>query len=589
MSDINQTNNLKSQKGDEYLDLYSYTFRELNPGDIVKGRIVRCLANGVIVDIGLKSEAFLPLDEFSPGEEIVEGQEISVLVEEVENKEGIPVISKRKAETKIAWKIFEEKFANKESIQAKVINKVKGGLTVEIHGFPAFLPGSQVDLKPVINFDELIGKTLEVRILNLNPQKRNIVVSRRVILEERLLEARKRVFSQVKPGDIVEATVTGIADFGVFVEIDGVPALLHISDLSWDKVVHPRELVQIGQQLKVKVLTVDYENYRITVGLKQLTPHPWEAVEAKYPIGSKVTGKVTSIVDYGAFVELEPNIEGLIHISEMSWDRSVHHPSQILKVGDIVSAVVLNIDRDNRKISLGLKQTLPDPWSMIDEKFQIGQKVEGRVVGLKNFGAFVEIEPGIVGLVRNQDLSWTKKVRHPREVLKRNQKIEAIILDIDRELRQLTLGYKQIQEDPFYTFSTEYKVGDKIKARIVDINSAGLIVSLPHQLEGFVPKSQLVRSLDEKNKKKDQEVQEEPPYQIGSEIELQITFIDYDNRKIGLSEKAVYASELKKERKKETVEEFEPEETKPRFTLEDHLGGVSILDTEPKKKKKNKK
>ncbi|MCS7258681.1 MAG: 30S ribosomal protein S1, partial [candidate division WOR-3 bacterium] len=450
---VNPTNNHEPKKGEKYSDLYDYTFPQLNPGDIVKGRIVRRLTNGVIVDIGLKSEAFLPLDEFSPSEQIIEGQEISVLVEEVENKEGIPVISKRKAETKIAWKIFEEKFANKENLSAKVVAKVKGGLTVELHGFPAFLPGSQIDLKPVVNFDELIGKTFDVRILSLNSQKRNIVVSRRVILEERLLEARKRVFSQVKPGDIVDAVVTGLADFGVFVEIDGVPALLHISDLSWDKITHPREVVQIGEQLKVKVLTVDYENYRITVGLKQLKPHPWEAVEAKYPIGSKVSGKVTSIVDYGAFVELEPGIEGLIHISEMSWDRSVHHPSQILKVGDTVSAVVLNIDRDNRKISLGLKQTLPDPWSMIDEKFQIGQKVEGRVVGLKNFGAFVEIEPGIVGLIRNQDLSWTKKVRHPREVLKRNQKIQAIVLDIDRELRQLTLGYKQTQQDPFYTFS----------------------------------------------------------------------------------------------------------------------------------------
>ncbi|MCX8015470.1 MAG: 30S ribosomal protein S1, partial [candidate division WOR-3 bacterium] len=513
----------KPKKGENSGKIYDYVFPDLQVGQIVKGRIIRKIANGVMVDIGLKSEAFLSYDEFKNADEISEGDEVAVLLESLENSEGVPVISKRKADVKIAWSVFEEKMNASEPISAKVLRKVKGGLIVELLSQEAFLPGSQIDVKPVFNFDALIGQTIDVKIISLNIAKQNIVVSRRVILEERINQARQRVFSTIKVGDVVQATVTNIADFGVFVDIDGVDALLHISDLSWNKVVHPKEVVNIGDKIQVKILTIDYDNYRITVGRKQLEKHPWEDIEKKYPIGSKVKGKVTAIAEYGAFVELEKNVEGLIHVSEMSWTKTIHHPSQILKVGDEVQAVVLNIDRDNRRISLGLKQALPDPWSVIEEHYQIGQKVEGQVIALKNFGAFVEVAPGIEGLIRNSDLSWTKRVRHPREVLKKNQKIEAIILDIDKENRQLALGYKQTKEDPFYRLSSEIKVGDEISARIIELARLGIVVSLPYGIEGYVPRSQLIHKYGAKEK--ESKTDETPHYQCGNNTNLKVTYI----------------------------------------------------------------
>ncbi len=586
----------KAEKGVTLKKIYDEAFPTLNVDEIVKGRIVRVVANGVIVDLGLKSEAFLPLDEFPANEPPVEGNEISVLLESIENREGVPIISKKKADFQIAWNAFEDKLKANETIQAKVMKKVKGGLIVDIMSQEAFLPGSQIDVKPVFNFDALIGQTLDVKILSLNPAKNNIVVSRRVILEAKINEARQRVFSTIKVGDIVEGTVTNIADFGVFVDIDGVDALLHISDLSWDKVVHPKELVNVGDRLQVKILNLDPETFRITVGRKQLEKHPWEEIEQKYSIGSKVKGTVSALAEYGAFIELEKNIEGLIHISEMSWTRNIHHPSQLLKVGDVVDAVVLNIDRDNRRISLGLKQAFPDPWSVIENKYQVGQKVEGHVISLKNFGAFIEIEAGIEGLIRNQDLSWTKRVRHPREVVKKNQKIDAIILEIDKENRQMALGLKQTKEDPFYRLSTEFKVGDQISGRIVELARLGIIVSLPHGIEGYVPRSQLISKFV---KKEDEKEGETTKYQVGDNIDLKIAYIDLDMRKIGLSEKALLAPEV--------IEEEEPvvEKTKPRrprrkvvaqeeeiaediresarFTFEDHLEDISKIKGKGKK------
>lgn len=618
MTNDNITNlnaRVKSEKGESLQKIYEQAFPELNPGDIIKGKIVRSIANGVIVDLGLKSEAFLPLDEFAQDEEIVEGKEIDVLLESVENKEGVPIISKKKAEFQIAWNVFEEKSQSAETILAKVTKKVKGGLIVQILSQEAFLPGSQIDVKPVFNFDALLGQTFDVRIISLNPSKHNIIVSRRVLLEEKINQARSRVFSTVKIGDVIEGTVTSLADFGAFIDIDGVDALLHISDLSWDKVIHPKEVVSVGDKIQVKILNLDPETFRITVGRKQLEKHPWEDIENKYQIGSRITGKVTALAEYGAFVELEKNIEGLIHISEMSWNRSIHHPSQILKVGDLVETVVLNIDRDNRRISLGLKQTMPDPWSVIEDTYQIGQKIEGNVTTLKNFGAFVELEPGIEGLIRNQDLSWTKRVRHPREILKKNQKVEAMILDIDKENRQLALGLKQTQEDPFYTLSTEFKIGDTIQGRIVEIARMGIVVTLPHSIEGFVPKSHLYYKFDKKEETA-VEGQEAAPgkYQIGETVDLKITFVDYDQRKIGLSEKALFAPTpsletvetgaepterveksvpRRRARRKIVEQEMQEEEMRQniaKFTFEDHLPDMgAFLDDDGEGKRGKRK
>jgi small subunit ribosomal protein S1 len=463
-------------------------------------------------------------------------------------------------------------------VPATVIKRVKGGLQVEVLGLDAFLPGSQVDLRPVPNLDDLIGRQLEVKILSVNWYKKNIVVSRRLLLEERQVQLRKEIFSRIQTGDVIDGTVKTITDFGAFIDIGGIDALLHISDLAWNKVIHPGEVVSIGDQLKVKVLSLDQNTGRITVGLKQLTPHPWERVEEKYPVGSRVRGRVTTLAEYGAFVELEKGIEGLIHISEMSWTKSVHHPSQLLQADQEIETVVLNIDKENRRISLGLKQTMPDPWSLIDEKYHVGQKVQGKVRALKEFGAFVEIEEGIEGLIHNADVSWTKKIKHPREELHKGQELETIIIGIDKENRRITLGLKQTQEDPFYRVSKELKEGDVVKARIVDMPKPGVVVALPHDIEGFVPLTQLVRG-GKKTKEK---------YQIGEELELKVVRVDLEHRRIALSERALHpeaepvqseapAEEQprphreRRERRRVREEYYEPEPDSDKFTLEDHL------------------
>lgn len=539
-------------------DVYARSFPDLREGEIVRGRIVRRTGDAVLVDLGTKSEAILPLSEFSSPEVVKEGDEIWVYLEQLEDREGFPVISKRKADFQLAWDTIKQKSESSEGVRAQVRRKVKGGLVVEIFGIEAFLPGSQIDIRPVPNLDALIGEEFDVKILSVNWFKRNIVVSRRALLEEQLQKARREAFARIRVGDVIEGTVKTVTDFGAFVDIGGLDALIHIHDLAWNKVVHPKEVVQPGDRVNVKVLSADEATGRVTVGLKQLQPHPWEGIEERYRIGSRVRGRVTSLAEYGAFVELEKGIEGLVHNSEMSWTRQIHHPSQLLKPGDEVDVVVLNIDKEHRRISLGLKQTTPDPWSLIDEKFAVGQRVTGRVRSLKEFGAFVEIEEGIEGLIANKDLSWTKKVKHPREILKKGQKVETIVLEIDKENRRIALGLKQTKEDPFYLFSREYKEGDTVQGRIIDLPKPGIVVSLPHGIEGFVVLGQLARG---GRKAKDR-------YKIGEELELKITRIDLEHRKIGLSERALAKPETEERQAAQPPEEYIPQD---RFTLEDHL------------------
>lgn len=546
-------------------DIYSGSFPSYQEGAIVPGTIIKRLPNAVLVDIGLKAEGILPLEEFRNPDEAVEGREVRVYIEVLEDKDGFPVISKKKADFQLAWETIKQKSEQGEPLNATVLRRVKGGMAVDVLGLDAFLPGSQVDMRPVANLDALVGKSFEVKILSVNWHKKNIVVSRRALLEERQEALRRELLSKLNAGDVIEGTVKTITEFGAFIDIGGVDALMHISDLAWVKVVHPSEVVQKGEKLKVKVLSVDLNTGRITVGLKQLTPHPWEKVEKKYQIGSRVKGRVTTLAEYGAFVELEKGIEGLIHISEMSWTKTIHHPAQILSVDQEVEAVVLNIDKENRRISLGLKQTMPDPWSLIEERYQVGQRVTGKVKGLKDFGAFVELEEGIEGLIHNVDLSWTKKVKHPREVLKKGQAVETIILEIDKENRRIALGLKQTQEDPFYRLSQEIKEGDVIKTRILDIPKPGVVVGLKYGIEGFVPLSQLVRAADRKAKES---------YQIGEELELKVLRVDINNRRVILSEKALQPR-LKPEDEKEEI--FEEELSPDKFTLEDHLRNIEDL------------
>ncbi|MEO0081374.1 MAG: 30S ribosomal protein S1 [candidate division WOR-3 bacterium] len=545
--------------------IYDSSFPSLKVGEIVTGRIIKKLPNAVLVDLGLKAEGILPLDEFRNPDEVKEGQEVKVCLEAIEDADGFPAISKRKADFQLAWEQIKQKSESSEGVPATILRRVKGGLAVEVMGLDAFLPGSQVDLRPVPNLDVLLGKQVEVKIISVNWFKKNIVVSRRVLLEERQEQARRELFARIAVGDVVQGTVKTITDFGAFVDIGGVDALLHISDLAWNKVVHPKEVVNVGDEIKVKVISADEKTGRVTVGLKQMSPHPWERVEEKYPIGTRVKGRVTTLAEYGAFVELEKGIEGLIHISEMSWTKSIHHPSQILSVDQEVEAVVLNIDKENRRISLGLKQTMPDPWSLIDEKYHVGQRVQGRVKVLKDFGAFCEIEEGIEGLIHNADMSWTRRVKHPREELKKGQRVDTIILGIDKENRRITLGLKQTMEDPFYRISKELAEGDVVRARIVDLPKPGVVVSLQYGVEGFVPLSQLARG--------GKKVREN--YQIGEELELKVSRIDLAHRRITLSERVLSGQEPGPDEAEEL--ETEPEELREeptdRFTLEDHLRG----------------
>ncbi|MFO7675870.1 MAG: 30S ribosomal protein S1 [bacterium] len=553
---------------ESFSDLYEGSFPTLRSGEIVTGRIIKKLPGSVLVDLGLKAEGILPMEEFRNPDEVQEGQEVKVTLEQLEDRDGFPVISKKRADFQLAWEKIKEKSQNAEGVEATVIRRVKGGLAVELMGLDAFLPGSQVDLRPVPNLDVMVGRHFEVKIISVNWYKKNIVVSRRVLLEERQEQARRELFSRIQVGDVIDGTVKTITDFGAFVDIGGVDALLHISDLAWNKVVHPKEVVNIGDELKIKVLSADEGTGRITVGLKQLTPHPWERVEEKYPIGGRVRGRVTTLAEYGAFVELEKGIEGLIHVSEMSWTKSIHHPSQVLTEGEEVESVVLNIDKENRRISLGLKQTLPDPWSLVDEKYHIGQRISGKVRALKDFGAFVEIEEGIEGLIHNADLSWTKRVKHPREELRKGQTVETVILGIDKDSRRITLGLKQTQEDPFYQISKELKPGDQIRAQIIDLPKPGVVVSLPHGIEGFVPLSQLARG-GKKAKEK---------YQIGEELDLKVMRLDLNGRRIALTERLEEQLEPEpearpdKRRERKRVQPADEDEVyTDRFTLEDHL------------------
>jgi len=558
-------NVVKDPTSEELEKLISESLSSLHAGEIVKGKIVRVEGNSVLIDLGWKSEGVLSITEFNEPEAIKVDDEVMVFVESLENREGLPVISKKKADFQMAWDTIKRKLEAEESCPALVRKKVKGGLQVEVFGLDAFLPGSQVDIRSVTDFDAYIGKEIEVKIIKVNWNKRNIVVSRRMLLEEELARLHKEALDRLNVDELVEGMVKNIVDFGAFIDLGGLDALLHISDISWNKIVHPAEVLKVGEKIKVKVLTKNEETGRVTVGLKQLTPHPWDNVDKRYSIGSRVKGVVTSFTDYGAFVELEKGIEGLIHISEMSWTRTLSHPAQILQMGQDVEAIVLSMDKDNRRISLGLKQTTPDPWSMIDERYHVGQRLEGTVTSLKNFGAFVEIQEGIEGLVRNVDLSWTKRIRHPREILKKGERVETIILDVDKESRRITLGIKQTQEDPFYSWSKEHEEGQHVLGKIIDMPSSGVVVALTEEIEGFVPQQQL-------RKRKIKKIKDH--YRLGEELQLIIRRIDPKGHRVILSERDYY-------RKTEAKEHHHAESIKaPKgFSLKDHLAdALSTLE-----------
>ena len=482
---------LDSPEIQELLGMYEETLGNLSEGQIIKGRILNVGEKDVLVDIGFKSEGVINLSEFADASEVEPGMDVEVYLERMENNDGLVVLSKQRADFLRVWNKIKDAYDEQEVVEGRLVRRIKGGVVVDLFGVDAFLPGSQVALRRVPNLDDLIGQTLEFRVIKLNKRRRNIVVSRRVVLEEERAVKRGKLVKELEKGQVREGQVKNITDFGAFVDLGGIDGLLHITDMSWGRVSHPSEIVSIGDNIEVKVLEFDKERERISLGLKQLTDYPWEKVSEKYPVNSRIRGRVVSITDYGAFIELEKGVEGLIHVSEMSWTRHVRHPAKILSIGDVIDAVVLKVDQENEKISLGLKQVEPDPWLTLDEKYPVGSKFQGKVRNLTNFGSFVELEEGIDGLVHISDMSWTKRIRHPSEMVKKGDDVEVVVLNIDKEARRISLGMKQVQDDPWLDLSENYQPGVATKGRISRVLDRGVVVDLADDLEGFVPISHL--------------------------------------------------------------------------------------------------
>jgi small subunit ribosomal protein S1 len=518
--------------------LYEDTMREIKSGEIVTGKIISISEKDVAIDIGFKSEGTVPIEEFDDPSSLNIGDTIEVFLENIEDQEGELVLSKKRADFARVWSTILDFYQRGETVRGKCLRRIKGGIVVDVMGVEAFLPGSQIDIHPVRDFDSWINETADFRIVKVNELRKNIVLSRKVLIEENLRDVREKILSEIQIGQTMEGVVKNITDFGAFVDLGGVDGLLHITDLSWGRVNHPSEIVSYDQRLKVCVLDFDPVRKRISIGLKQLQPHPWEGIEQRYPLNSKVTGKVVSITKYGAFVELEEGIEGLIHISEMSWTQHIKHPAQLLNIGQEVEVVVLSIDAENRKISLGLKQTEEDPWERLEEKYAVGTKHTGTVRDLVPFGAFVELEEGIEGLVHISDLSWTKKIKHPGEVVKKGDSIEVVILSFDRNERRIALGHKQTLENPWEQFAANYSVGSIVDGKIVRTVDKGAIVELPLMLEGFLPVSQFG---------KDPKTGRGKALKEGEELKLEVLEFDKENKKIILSAASVQKREEESE------------------------------------------
>nr|WP_245958244.1 30S ribosomal protein S1 [Roseimicrobium gellanilyticum] len=523
------------------------SFRPLHEGSIVKGRILEIKPQIVLVDIGYKSEGAIPSNEFED-EDIHVGDEVEVLLERLENDEGMVVLSKEKAAHKQNWDKIYRVFLDGGLVKGKVKSVVKGGLMVNV-GVEAFLPGSQIDIIPPKDLNEYVGKVYEFKIVKVNDERKNIVLSRREVIEAERAEQRQRFLESVRPGDRVEGQVKNITDFGAFIDLNGMDGLLHITDMTWGRLNHPSELLSIGQKVEVQILEVNREKERVSLGMKQLQANPWDNIEGRYPVGTRVHGKVTKLVAYGAFVEIEEGVEGLIHVSELSWTKRIARPSDVLTVGQTVDAVVLGISKEERKISLGVRQLDSNPWDDIDNRFPIGSRIKGKVRNLTAYGAFVELEEGIDGMVHVSDLSWTRKINHPSEMLKKGQEVEATILEIDKTNQRISLGIKQIEDDPWSKIDERFKVGDLVKGRVAKIASFGAFVELEDDIDGLVHISQL--SEDHVAKVKD-------VLNVGDEVEARVIKVDKVERRIGLSIKAVNYDEESLKKESQAFESLRP-------------------------------
>jgi len=506
--------------------LYSESFKDVKEGELIKGKIVRVQGDYVILDVGFKSEGSVPKNEFYENEEIKVGQEVEVVLESVEDQEGNLVLSKQRADFLRIWEKVVKAHETGEIIQGRILKRIKGGMVVDLMGMEAFLPGSQIDVRPIRDFDAFVGQLMDFKVVKVNIPTENVVVSHKVLVEEEIADQRDAILNSLDKGQILEGTVKAITDFGVFVDLGGVDGLIHITDLSWGRINHPNEVVKLDQTIKVVVTDFDEEKKRISLSLKKLLPHPWEEIDTKYKIGDKVSGRVVSLTDYGAFIEIEKGIEGLIHNSEMSWTQHIKHPSQVVSMGQVIEAIILSLDKDEKKISLGIKQLEPDPWESLMQKYPVGSRHTGIARNLTNFGVFVELEPGVDGLVHISDLSWTKKIRHPGEVVKKGEKLEVIVLGVDVEQRKISLGHKQVEDNPWIHFEKLYAVGTVTQGKVVRIIDKGLIAELPEHVDGFVPSTQLATT-------KIKNVANHFP--IDEFIPLKVIEFDRENKKIVLS------------------------------------------------------
>jgi len=516
------------QTMESLMEMYEESLKRFEEGEVVNGRIISVDKDHVLVDVGYKSEGQISIHEFRNDQGDVEvdvDDVVEVMIEWWDEEEERVILSKEKAAKVKVWESIREIYEADGTVEGVISNRVKGGFSVDV-GIQAFLPGSQADLRPIRNLDEMVGKTFEFKVLKFNRKRNNIVLSRRVILETERESKRAETLAAIEEGRTMEGTVKNITEYGVFVDLGGVDGLLHITDISWGRVKHPSELFGIGDPIKVMILSFDQENERVSLGMKQLVPDPWSFAEEKYPVGTKITGRVVSLTDYGAFVEVEEGIEGLIHVSEMSWTRKIRHPSKVVSVGDEVDAVVLDIKPESRRISLGMKQTMPNPWDVISENYPIGSVIEGKIKNITDFGIFIGIDDDIDGLVHISDISWTKRIKHPSELYKKGDVIQAKVLDIDKSSERFSLGIKQLQDDPWKTVGERYPIGTDINGTVTNVTDFGIFVELEEGIEGLVHISEISREKIKTPQGK---------FNVGEQITARVINIDTDGRRIGLS------------------------------------------------------
>ncbi|MDR9364534.1 MAG: 30S ribosomal protein S1 [Balneolaceae bacterium] len=557
----------------ELAGMYENTLSEIEEKEIVTGIVVSVDEKYVIVDIGFKSEGIVQANEFSDKvlENLAPGDEVEVFLDKVEDREGQLILSRKKADILQAWENLENSYETGEVIEGYIQRRIKGGMVVDVFGIDAFLPGSQIDVRPVRDFDAYVGKTMEFQVVKLNMQAENVVVSHRALIESDLEDQRQEILETIEAGQVLEGIVKNITDFGVFIDLGGVDGLLHITDLSWGRVEHPEEIVKLDQRMNVAVIDFDEESKRVSLGLKQLQPHPWDEIYEKYPENMRVQGRVVSIADYGAFIELEKGVEGLIHISEMSWTQHIKHPSQLVQKDDIIECVVLNINEDEKKISLGVKQLEKDPWEDLLDRYPIGSSHKGEVRNLTNFGVFVELEPGIDGLIHVSDLSWTEKVEHPNEVVDKGQEIEVVILAVDFDNRRITLGHKQVQENPWEKYAEEYGIGSKVEGEISKITDKGMFVKLDLGVDAFLAGSKLEEPVEDLKEN----------FSEGDKIEGYVVEFDESSKTIELSQDEDDVKKRKPKSKKS------PQKSEDIETGTPTLGEVSGLADKLAEKEKN--